>query len=479
MRQFLPFLLLGVLLPLPAPVCAKSRPNLVILLADDLGWGDVGFNGRKDWATPHLKRLASQGTVFKRWYAAAAVCAPSRAALLTGKYGIHNGVSSNGADLPSTQTTLAEVLKKNGYATGMFGKWHRGNTRAGQKPSHPLDRGFQEFVGHDNPRDALDHFPKMLVFGREKKRVKGYAETIFANQAITFIDRHQKEPFFLYVAFTCPHHRIEAPKEYIDMFKGKFQEKDPARPINAIYAASVARLDKEVGRILEAIDKRKLSDNTLVVFTSDQGATFEPYNEGASAYHDSNFPFRGHKRTLWEGGIRVPAVVRWPGNVPAGKVSSEIVHMTDVFPTFLHAAGVKQQPKVDGTNLLDVWQGKAKSPARTLFWEWRCEGSHQLAAMRGNMKLVITGTLSPELYNVARDPAERRNLAHDQFETADTLRTQLKEWLATETRESKTMIELANSKPKHPGKPNGSSEPRAELLREPQSETLPLPAPEK
>jgi arylsulfatase A len=433
-------LLLVALAAWPASLDAKEKPNLVILLADDLGWSDIGFNGRKDWSTPHLDRMAAQGTIFKRWYTAAVVCAPSRAALMTGKYGIHNGVSGNNDDLPDTQATLADVLKKNGYVTGIFGKWHHGRPRPGRKTyRHPLDLGFDEFFGFTDAVHAWEHFPKELWVGREKQPVKGYADTLFADHAIDFIDRHQKKPFFLYVPFTAPHLHIEAPKEDVALFKGKFKEKDPNRPINAAYAAMITRLDKEVGRILEALDKRKLSDNTLVVFSSDHGATFESGNKGASAYHDSNFPFRGQKRTLWEGGMRVPAVVRWPGNVPAGKSSSEVVHMTDVFPTFLEGAGVELEggKKVDGLGLLKVWQGKAKAPARTLFWEWRVEGYNQLAAMRGDLKLVVTGNNPPELFDVVRDPAERRNVRFEHQDLVANLQKELKAWLATETEEAK------------------------------------------
>jgi arylsulfatase A-like enzyme len=423
----------------PASLWA-AKPNLIIILADDLGWGDVGFNGRTEWRTPHLDRLASQGTTFKRWYTAAVVCAPCRAALMTGMYGIHNGVSGNAADLPAKEVTLAQALKKHGYATALFGKWHHGHPRPGQKSyRHPLDLGFDEFMGFTNAVHAWEQFPKELWFGRQKKPVKGYANALFTEHAIDFVKRHKSKPFFLYLPYIATHFHIQAPPEDVAEHRGKFKEKDPKDPINATYAAMVTRLDREVGKLLKTLDDLKLADNTLIVFSSDHGATFEAGNKGASAYHDSNRPFRGQKRTLWEGGIRVAGVARWPGQVPAGKVSHDVMHMTDVFPTFLAATGAKPDPawKVTGHNMLDVWRGQEKAPARTLFWEWRAEGYHQLAAMRGDLKLVLTGTNPPELFDVVNDPAERRNRAAEHKALVQELRKGLAAWLKTETEESK------------------------------------------
>jgi arylsulfatase A len=424
---------------LPA-AAAERRPNLIFLYADDLGWGDVGFNGRTEWKTPQLDRLAAQGTTFKRWYTAAPLCAPSRAALMTGKYGIHNGVTANNDELPADAVTLAQALQKHGYKTALFGKWHHGRARPGMKEYlNPLDRGFDEFMGFTDAGHAWEQYPKELWFGREKKPVKGYSNTMFTDRAVEFIQRQKDRPFFLYVPYIATHFHIQAPPEDVKEHAGKFTEKDPKNPINATYAAMVTRLDKEIGRILKTLDDLNLSGETLIVFSSDHGATFESGNKGASAYHDSNRPFRGQKRTLWEGGIRVPGVVRWPSHIPAGKVSQAIVHMTDVFPTFLAAAGGKPEPswKVDGRNLLPVWEGKAEAPERTLFWEWRTEGSRQLAAMRGNLKLVLTGNNAPEMFDVVRDPGERRSIIAEHAELAKEMRKELNDWLKTETEEAK------------------------------------------
>jgi arylsulfatase A-like enzyme len=262
---------------------------------------------------------------------------------------------------------------------------------------------------------------------------------MFTDHAVDFLKRHKSTPFFLYVPYINAHFNIEAPPDELALHKGKFAEKDPAVPLNATYAAMVTRLDRNVGRLLDALDALGLAKDTLVVFTSDHGATFEQGNQGTSNFHDSNRPHRGQKRTLWEGGIRVPAAVRWPGHVPAGVVSQKIIHMTDLLPTLLAAAGGAPDPawKVDGANLLPVLTGASPAPARTLFWEWRAEGSNQLAAMRGDLKLVTTQGGRPELFNVAADPAERRNVVAEHPEQAKALAAELKAWLATERKDDR------------------------------------------
>jgi arylsulfatase A len=411
----------------------KRKPNVILIVADDLGWGDVGFNGRKEWSTPNLDRLAKKGIKFNRWYTAAVVCAPSRAALMTGKYTIHNGVSGNTDDLPRSEVTLAAALGRLGYRTALFGKWHHGRPREGEKTYiHPLDRGFDEFCGYTDAVHAWEKFPKKLWFGRDLKDIKGdaYADSLFTDHSIDFVKRNKDHPFFLYLAFVAPHLHIQAPEADVKPFLGKFKEKDD-KNANAHYAAMIARLDKEVGRLLEMLDALGLTDDTIIIFTSDHGATFEVGNHGASAFHNSNRPFRGQKRTLWEGGIRVPALVCWPGKLPADKSSDDPVHMTDLFPTLLFAAGGKAD--VDGRNLLAVWRGEEMAPERTLFWEWRSEKHYQIAAMRGRIKFIIPALNAPaEMYDVVNDPAETRNIIAEHAELARSLEKELRGWLATE-----------------------------------------------
>lgn len=427
---------------------AERAPNIVLILADDLGWNDVGFNGRREWATPNLDRLAGRGTVFSRFYTAAVVCAPSRAALMTGKYTIHNGVSRNNDDLPRDEVTIAEALKAQGYATALFGKWHHGKAKA-QGPEakaskddsatsyvHPMDQGFDEFFGFTDATHAWEKFPETLWNGRKRVPVSGYADDLFTDHAVDFLKRHRDRPFFLYVPYTATHFHVEAPEDEVALHRGKLPETDPAQPVNATYAALVTRLDKNVGRVVRTLEELGLTENTLLVFTSDHGATFEQGNRGASNALDSNRPFRGHKRTLWEGGVRVPAFAYWPGHVPAGVSSPAVFHMTDLFPTFLAAAGTTPDPdwKVDGQNVLPVWTGRAIVPERTLFWEWRSEGFDQLAALRGDLKVVVTRGGRPELYDVIKDPAERRDLAPQFPEVAKQLNMSLQAWLKTEVR---------------------------------------------
>ncbi len=397
---------------------------MIFLYADDMGWGDVGFNGRKEWSTPNLDRLAREGTIFDRWYTAFPVCAPSRACLMTGRYSIHHGVYNNGVDIPRSETTVAEALKSAGYATALFGKWHRGNLPDGSF-THPLDQGFDETFGYLDARHAWEHFPKKFWRGRTEEPVSGYSCDITVKEGERFITQHKDRPFFLYLPFIEPHFYIEAPEENLKKYRGKFAEKDPAKPYNANYAAMIERLDAAIGRIVAHVDQLGLRERTCIVFSSDNGATFEVGNQGASNFHDSNRPFRGQKRSLEEGGIRMPSFVRWPSKVPAGLRSKEVVHMTDVMPTLCAIAGVA----VDGVDQLEVWKGKAKAVERTVFWEWP-DNPRQYAAMRGNYKLLdING--ARYLYDVERDPGERRNLAPERPEIFKQLSADLLAWQKT------------------------------------------------
>jgi arylsulfatase A-like enzyme len=440
--KLMPYIGLGLLLITLAGAQARGEeraPNLVLIVADDLGWGDVGFNGRKEWATPHLDRLASRGMVLKRCYAASPVCGPSRAALLTGKYTIHTGVRSNDQDLPEEAVTIADALKGRGHVSAVFGKWQHGRPSKGRKVYvHPMEQGFDEFAGFTDAYDALEKFPAVLWQGRARVPVSaGYIDDFITDRALDFVNRQKTRPFFLYLAYVAPHFTINAPADEIDKHRGKVPERDPTRPVSATYAAMITRLDWNIGRLTRLLEEMRLTQNTLIFFASDNGATFEWGNQGASVALDSNRPLRGQKRTLWEGGIRVPALVCWPGRIKGGAVSDENVHLIDLLPTFVAAAGGTDNPAghLDGQNLLPRWTGQAPVSERTLFWEWQSEGSDQLAALHGNEKLVVTGGGKPQLYDLETDPAERRDLSAARPQRTRQLQDELKVWLASETRQ--------------------------------------------
>ncbi len=429
--------LLGIVLAMvgaASGIASDRSPNVVLILADDMGVADLGFNGRKEWSTPHIDGLARQGLTARRFYAAAVVCCPSRASLMTGKSTIHCGVTKNNDDLPASQTTIAEALKGRGYETALFGKWHHGTPRdRGATYIHPMDHGFDRFFGFTDATHAWEKFPTELWDGRAKKPVAGYADDLFTDRAVAFIAEKRDRPFFLYLPLTSTHFNIEAPPDEVARHVKTFPGDDPKRPIRATYAALATRTDRNVGRVLAALAASGVEKDTIVIFTSDHGATFETGNQGASVALDSNAPLRGGKRTLWEGGIRVPFAVRWPGRVRAGSVTDEVLQMTDLFPTILAASGATETPgDLDGRDLIPLWTADTPLPPRTLFWEWRSEGSHQLAAMRGDEKLVITGGGRPELFDVKDDPAERKNIAALRPERVKRLNEELKAWMATE-----------------------------------------------
>jgi arylsulfatase A-like enzyme len=337
----------------------------------------------------------------------------------------------------------------------MYGKWD-----VGMPPRnglwHPLDRGFDEFLGFLTATEAWEHFPKTLHYNRGEVPAEGYTADIFADAAVKYIERKHSNPSFIYLALTEPHIWLTAPPDEVARFRGRFPEINNAQPWNATYAAMVTRMDRGIGRVLDALRRTGQEDNTIVIFSSDQGAEFGTRNMGASVYHDSNYPFQGQKRTLQEGGIRVPGLVRWRNEVPAGKSSHAVLHFIDVLPTVMAAAGGRPSPgwHVDGLNMLDVWQGRAVPPERTLFWEWEAdkgrygpdfkglqmspdavEGLVWYAAMRGDFKFLdVNGARF--LYNVEDDPAERRNLALGHQELFRSLQKGLDEWKATDVTRS-------------------------------------------
>ena len=410
---------------------AARKPNVVFLVADDLGYADVGFHGCKDIATPNIDSLAKGGIRCRNGYVSGPYCSPTRAGLLTGRYQTRFGHEFNpgGANqgLPLTETTIADRFRANGYATGWVGKWHLG----GAAKFHPQKRGFQDAFGFLGGAHA--YFPEKgapIFRGEEAVAEKEYLTDAFAREAVAFIDRHKSEPFFLYLAFNAVHTPLQATDERLK--KVASIENKTRRT----YAAMTLAMDEAIGTVLAKLQAEKLEENTLIVFFSDNGG---PTMQGTTINGSRNTPLRGSKRTTLEGGIRVPFVVTWKGKLPAGKTYDEPVIQLDILPTVLAAAGIAVQPewKLDGVNLLPHFDGKNRTaPHDSLYWRF----GKQMAIRQGDWKLVRYdptadgekgAVTEAKLYNLAKDIGEATDLAAKEPERLKKLEDAWQTWNAT------------------------------------------------
>jgi arylsulfatase A-like enzyme len=389
------------LLLTPGAFAESPRPNIVIILADDLGYADVSFNPRhaKAVSTPNLDTLARAGVICRQGYVTGNVCSPTRAGLMTGRYqqraGIYTG-GEGGSGLPLTETIFPQFLKPAGYTCAAFGKWHLGLTRE----YNPAARGFDEFYGflgrgaHDYFR--LDDPAAPLYRGLEPIKDQGYLTDRLGDEACAFIRRHKGRPFFVYLAFNAVHAPLQAPAEEIAKFNTGNKTRDTL-------LAMGRRLDDAVGQVLATLKREGVWDNTLIVFLSDNGG---PLKQTAD-----NSPLRGGKHQDYEGGIRVPFVVCWPAQLKGGREVQTPVISLDILPTALAAAGLpapKEKP-LDGLNILPLLRGEANPPPRTFFWSSASTGGWW-AVRTGDWKLVaFRGRV--ELFDLARDPAEQNDLA--------------------------------------------------------------------
>jgi arylsulfatase A-like enzyme len=405
-----------------------QKPNIVYIVADDLGWKDVSFHG-SDIKTPNLDTLAAGGTKLEQFYVQP-MCTPTRAALMTGRYpfryGLQTAVIPAGAKygLATDEWLLPQALREADYTTAIIGKWHLGN--ADQK-YWPRQRGFDYQYGPlIGEIDYFTHEAEGIVdwFRNNKKVVeKGYSTTLLGNDAAKFINEQKPtKPFFLYLAFNAPHTPYQAPQEYLDKYKNIA---DSAR---RAYAGSITAMDDQIGRVVDALDKKKMRDNTLIVFMSDNGGTRNPMFSGAIADVSKlkipcdNGPYREGKGELYEGGTRVIAFANWPGHIPAGTTMKEMIHVVDMYPTLASLAGAsttKCKP-LDG---LDVWgtisEGKM-SPRTEVVYNIE---PFRAAVRQGDWKLVWRTTLpsSVELYNIPQDPSEKNNVAAEHSEIVAAL----------------------------------------------------------
>jgi len=397
------------------------RPNIVLLFADDLGYAGIGAQG-SDIPTPHIDSIARNGVRFTNGYVSCPVCSPTRAGLMTGRYQQRFGHEFNpgpagDADddfgLPLSETTIADRLKKLGYATGMVGKWH-----LGYKPElQPRRRGFDEFfgfLGGANPYiDPNSRGP--ILRGESKVEESEYLTDAFRREALAFLDRHKSEPFFLYLAFNAVHNPLQA----IAKYEARFASIQDQR--RRTYAAMTAALDDSVGAVLAKLREAGQENNTLVFFISDNGG---PTPQTTS----SNAPLRGFKGQTYEGGVRVPFLMQWKGRIPAGKVDARPVIALDVHPTAVAAAGGSiPAGTLDGVNLLPHAAGDDTGrPHQSLYWRF---GS-QWAIRQGDWKLVHSASEKPELFDLANDASEATNLAAAQPERAAQLESAWRGWSA-------------------------------------------------
>ena len=371
---------------LAAPAEAK-RPNVIVIVADDMGYADIGVHGCKDIPTPHIDSIAKGGVRCTNGYVSGPYCSPTRAGLLTGRYQQRFGHEFNpggkedrpDVGLPVTEVTLADRLKEAGYRTGLVGKWHLGYSEKLRPPA----RGFEEFFGFLGGAHPYTPGPKGhqgMFRGAEPVAENGYLTDVFTREAVAFLDRHAKEPFFLYLAYNAVHGPMHPAERYLKRFEGIKDEK------RRTYATMLTALDDGIGQVLAKLKELGIADDTLVAFVSDNGG---PEQVNAS----DNGPFNGGKATTWEGGVRVPFLIQWPnGKLPAGTTYDHPVIQLDLFPTVLAAAEIKANPekKLDGVNLLSYLRGEVKDPPHPALY-WRFGG--QMAVRAGDWKLTraVTG----------------------------------------------------------------------------------------
>ena len=412
---------------------AQGAPNILLIHADDLGYGDTSPYGQGRFQTPALERLAREGTRFTQYYSGSTVCAPSRAALLTGYHTGHAWVRGNG-DIPlrPEDVTVAEVLRDAGYRTAVIGKWGLGTPGTTGQPDR---QGFDYSFGFLDHRHAHRQFTDHLYRNGERVGVeleRDYVNDLFTREAAALIEKNDKRPFFIYLNYTVPHAELRAPDDAMAAYRDKFPEQPFANPKadlrqsgatpdaaslgyrsqpapHAAFAAMITRMDRDIGRLVDLLGTRGIDRRTLVLFTSDNG----PHREGGAdpAFFNSSGGLRGIKRDLYEGGIRVPMIARWPGTVPAGRVSDHVWAHWDMLPTLADLAGAKAPAGLDGMSMARAVRGQAQPGAPQLYWEFHERGFQQAVRM-GQWKAVRLKNGAPlEVYDLKQDPKEERNIA--------------------------------------------------------------------
>ncbi len=420
-----------------------EKPNIIYILADDLGYGDLSCYGQTHFQTPHIDRLAAGGMRFSQHYSGCTVCAPSRSSLMTGQHTGHTPVRGNKGwgeegqwPMPDSTFTVAEMLKQAGYTTGAFGKWGLGSPASEGDPNR---QGFDEFYGYNcqtlghnyYPSHLWDNQKRVILEGNSGDKFSTYAPELIHNRALQFIEKNKDKPFFMYYPTTIPHAELLLPEKNMEEFRGKFLPEKSYKgtepgdkrfreggygtqpEAHAAFAAMVTLFDRQVGEIVAKLKELGLDKNTIILFSSDNG----PHMEGGADpdYFDSNGPLKGYKRDLYEGGIRAPMIAWWPGTIAAGTESNHISAFWDVIPTIAELVDLPIPENIDGISFLPTLLGKeGQQEHEYLYWEFHEKGG-RLAVRKGNWKAVrynvSKGDEPTQLYNLANDIGEENNLA--------------------------------------------------------------------
>jgi len=396
----------------------QQPPNIIFILADDMGIGDLGCYGQKLIKTPNLDRMAANGLKLTNMYSGSALCAPARCSFITGLHAGHGFVRNNfplsfegNIPIPADSQTIPKLLKKANYATACVGKWGLGYPGSW---GDPLNQGFDHFYGYNCQRHAHDFYPaylwndhkkELMPQGNSAKTKKAYSHDKFTVENLKFIDENAgKRPFFAYMAYTIPHIPLNPP----DL--GEYENKNWPTACKS-YAAMISRLDTDIGKILQRLKDKGIEKNTLIIFTSDNG----PYGKKIIKFFNSAGTYKGQKASLFEGGVRSPFIAYWPGTIPSGKTSDHVAILYDMLPTFAELAGVNVEKATDGVSIVPTLLGKGKQKKHPyLYWEL---GGTQ-ATRFGNYKAIKKGS-SLQLYNLEEDPSEKKNIAKSKPEITD------------------------------------------------------------
>ncbi|QQT29469.1 arylsulfatase [Sphingobacterium multivorum] len=449
--------LVVLIVTLTSSIFAQSgnkRPNIVFIMADDLGYGDLGAYGQVKIETKHIDSLAQSGMKFDNFYAGTSVCAPSRSSLMTGQHTGHTYVRGNKEIEPEGQEPLADsvqtiamLLQKAGYTTGAFGKWGLGMVGTTGAPDQ---KGFDEFYGYNCQRQSHRYYPTHLWYNKQRIELdanglmaKGqYAPALIQERTLAFIDANKDKPFFLFVPTVLPHAELAGPAdEYYKQYADKFDEKpyrgndygpkatvpgyNSVEKPHAMYASMVSRMDAYVGQIVERLRQNNLLDNTIIIFTSDNGA----HKEGGADpnFFNSSGGLRGTKRDLYEGGIKTPFIAYWRGKIAAGKTSDYLGAFWDIMPTMVELAKADKPRYTDGISIVPTLLGERQKQKQHgyLYWEFHEDGGRQ-AVRKGNWKLILqkvmSGSPTMELFNLKQDPKEQNNIAADNPKKVTELR---------------------------------------------------------